>query len=369
MTGIEAERVSQILRHATDRLQILSHIPNTYDDVAVAEISSPAILGSLERMWTAEEQLKDIGELAGSTEGGKEISILKHAHRATRSACRNLLADRDSLQVLMGRPETQSEEFAKFIRYMIELKSHVYTRLTTTVEDEGANRTILHDLTERERHLEESKDALQAKLNEVREEKEHVIFDLDQTLRKLQYELQDITQHNAIELDSVQKEMSDAISKATTDHELRMRQLQDQVDGMERQTVEVMEKNREEEQRLRKEKNRSESALNSKIAQYDEDMSSRQRAYEDIAAAFAKESADYAVLKEYFDKVDADIGRTSEESRILAAVKRRADFGQRVLFMAAAYIQKMVRARQARAFVAKLMAKKKKKGKGGKKKK
>lgn len=43
-----------------------------------------------------------------------------------------------------------------------------------------------------------------------------------------------LVQHNNIELDSVAKEMNEAINKATADHELRMRQLQDRVDSMDR---------------------------------------------------------------------------------------------------------------------------------------
>ncbi len=43
-----------------------------------------------------------------------------------------------------------------------------------------------------------------------------------------------LSQHNNIELDSVAKEMNEAINKATADHELRMRQLQDRVDAMDR---------------------------------------------------------------------------------------------------------------------------------------
>ena len=39
----------------------------------------------------------------------------------------------------------------KFIKYLNELRSQVLQRLTTTVEDEAANRTLLHDLTEKER--------------------------------------------------------------------------------------------------------------------------------------------------------------------------------------------------------------------------
>jgi len=162
--------------------------------------------------------------------------------------------------------------------------------------------------------------------------------------------------------------MSDAIDKATSDHELRMRQLQDQVDGFERQLNEIMEKNKEEESRLRKDKTRAEMNLNGKISQYDEDMQSRKKAFEELSEAFQQESKEYAELKEYFDKVDADLNRQSEEEEILAAVKRMKEFGQFAVDFAATTIQKIARGRQARAVVAKMKSKKGgKKGKKGKK--
>lgn len=164
--------------------------------------------------------------------------------------------------------------------------------------------------------------------------------------------------------------MSDAVSKATADHELRMRQLQDQVDGMERQTQEIMEKNREEESRLRREKTKAENTLNAKIALYDEDMKSRQKTLEDLRFSFKQEEQEYSKLKEYFDKVDANINRSDEEERIIAAIARREEFGRRVLHDAAATIQKIARGRIARAFCTKLKSKKGgKKGKGKKGKK
>jgi predicted nuclease with TOPRIM domain len=169
-----------------------------------------------------------------------------------------------------------------------------------------------------------------------------------------------------LEIEAVQKEMNEAINKATADHELKMRQLQDRVDALDRQVNEVIEKNKEEEQRLRREKSRMESALNAKIAQYDEDMDSRQKIFEELNRSFAKESGDYALLKEHFDKIDADITRHEEEDEIIAAVKRREQFGQFILFNAAAQIQKIFRGRQAREVVAKMKAKSKK-GKKGKK--
>mmetsp|Transcript_21985 Transcript_21985/g.36827 ORF Transcript_21985/g.36827 Transcript_21985/m.36827 type:complete len:371 (+) Transcript_21985:73-1185(+) len=367
LTGIEAERVNQILKHTIERLQILSYVPLSWDDDLVVDIKCQPVLNSLEKLWMCEEQLRDIDSGMGLASGGKDIHLIKQMHRCVRGVCRNFLADRGSLQVLMSRPELQSEDFTKFIKYLNEGRAQVLQKLTTTVEDEMANRALLHDLTEKERQYEESRDVLQTKLNELRAEKEQVTQGLDNTIRKLQNELHDITQHNSIEIESVQKEMNEAINKATADHELRMRQLQDRVDAMERNVNEVVAKNKEEEQRLRKEKSRMESALNSKIAQYDEDMKSRHEQLDELNQAFTKESEEYAVLKEHFDKIDADIGRNDEEERILAAVQRREDFGNWVLFMAAANIQKIHRGKMSRLEVAKLKAKAKK-GKKGKKK-
>jgi hypothetical protein len=192
LTGIEAERVSQILRHAIDRLHILSYVPSTWDDDLVQQITCDPVLTSLERQWMSEDLLNGMNDMIA--EGGKDISIIKQAHRATRATCRNLMVERESLQVLMERPEVQSDEFSKFIKYLNELKSQVNTRMTTTVEDEATSRNTLHELTDRERLMEESRDALQQKLSEVKDEKEHVTLNLDQMLKKLQLELQDITQ-------------------------------------------------------------------------------------------------------------------------------------------------------------------------------
>eukprot|EP01041_Mallomonas_annulata_P006202 gene6202-12568_t len=369
LTSIEAERVLQILRHAVDRLHVLSYLPVEWDGQLLGDLTVPPVIGSLERLWDYEEQLKSVLDHMSPEMGGRDISITKQLHRYTRAACRNLQADRDSLQILMTRPESRADDFTKFINYLNELKSHVHAKLTTTVEEEAANRTLLHDLTEKERLTEESREALQAQLADIREEKERVTFGLDQTLRKLQLELQDLTQLNKVEMEAVQKDMNEAVGKATADHDLRMKQLQDQVEGMERQLNELTERSREEELRLRKDKGRVETALSAKIAQYDEDMDARRKNLEDLQRSFDEETLQFGVLKEYFDKVDADLNRNTEEEDILAAVARRETYGDRLLGRAVSMIQKIARGRRARAEYAKLKAKqrKSKKGKKGKK--
>lgn len=193
LTAIEAERVDQILKHAIDRLTILSYVPTVWDDDLVVDIRCPPILNSLEKLWMCEEQVKDIDLGMGGANGVKDITLLKQVHRLARAACRNFIADRATLQVVMSRPESQSEDFMKFVRYLNELRGQVKLKLMTTVEEEAANRTLLHELTEKEREHEDQRDILQSKLDHLREERETVSNGLDSTLRKLQHELQEVT--------------------------------------------------------------------------------------------------------------------------------------------------------------------------------
>lgn len=142
LTGIEAERVSQILKHVIDRLRVLSYVPTEWDDKLMEDVPSPAIQTSLERLWVAEEELRVIGDSMGEQgggntkkhgvyilflvvlmyvtscfnlylmfgniqfafcriqhEGGRDIAVLKQTHRASKNLSRNLMAERASLQV------------------------------------------------------------------------------------------------------------------------------------------------------------------------------------------------------------------------------------------------------------------------------
>jgi hypothetical protein len=135
-----------------------------------------------------------------------------------------------------------------------------------------------------------------------------------------------------------------------------------------RQVSEVVEKNREEEQRLRREKSRLENILNSKILQFDEDMQSRTSTYNTLTENYNKEYNDFLVLKEHFDKIDADISRYNEEEYIISCVSKRAAFGNLIINNAATRIQKIFRGKRDREIVNKMKAKMKK-GKKGKKSK
>lgn len=190
LTGIEAERVNQILCHGIDRLNVLSSLPASWDDDLLDAIDHDIVHTSIQKLWTFE---KNLSAFEDEMHSGGDFEIVKRTHKAIRNVCRSIQSDKDILfQILTA--DKKSKGIEGFIKCLNDLRNIVLSRMTTTVEDEAAHRAMLHELTERERQYEESRDALQKKLNEVIEEKEKVTASLDQTLRKLQSEIHDITQ-------------------------------------------------------------------------------------------------------------------------------------------------------------------------------
>jgi len=324
------------------------------------ELENTATIECVQRQWEAEEQLKNINDSAFSDLGGRDIAVIKASHRAVRGLTRQLLVDPQSVEVLMRRknpeerknlpsltkfvgklppigqepqqlsagvgPESDGNALTNFITYLNDLCFFVHKRLITTVEDEAANRTVLQDLTERERDAEEKKVALDSKLKETTEQKAAETFGLDSTLKKLELELQDLKSSNKVEIDLIQVEMGEAIKKAEVDHDLRMRHLHDQADALEKQLDDMTRNNRDEETRLRKEKTRAENILNNKIAQYDADMSSKKTAYDELLREFKEEQVEHTELSEYFKRVDLDCAHDESEQRLLQLVLRREDY-------------------------------------------
>jgi hypothetical protein len=131
LTEIEAERVNHILNHATNRLQILAHVPLVWDDDIVVELKTQGVLNALEKLWMCEEQLGDRDFMLS---GIKSINMTKDVHRSARGVCRNLNFDRDSLQTIMTQVDNKSDNIMKFVATLNEFRSQMLNRLTTTVE-------------------------------------------------------------------------------------------------------------------------------------------------------------------------------------------------------------------------------------------
>jgi hypothetical protein len=87
LTGIEAERVDQILQHALKRLELLTYIPLQDDEAFLKQLSCVPIRATLDRLWADENEaaLCDASAIGG---GGGNPLVLKKVHRTVRACCR-----------------------------------------------------------------------------------------------------------------------------------------------------------------------------------------------------------------------------------------------------------------------------------------
>ena len=173
---------------------------------------------------------------------------------------------------------------------------------------------------------------------------------------------------NTLDSELVVKEMNDAIAKAIEDHEKRMNELLTNYKTIQSSLYDLNDHNHEDELKFRKEKNKAELTLNTKIAEYNEAMSTRQLQLHEIQSNYESELKEYETLKIYFDQIDADLAQKAYETKLLRIVQTREEYGKKILFIAASKIQKIVRGQQARSVYMKLKLKKSGKKKGGGKK-
>lgn len=364
LTKIEAAKVLNVLTDATEQLEILSHIPSSSNQQYLSDVDpSESIIDALERLWICEEGLSKIDSSTIMFDS-KDISLLRQTHKNIRSVCHAAIATNQK-SIINSKPTAVSNEYLEFLSVLNELKMQTYTKLGTTVEDEEKNLNMMHELGDKTRLLEETKRILDSKLKELNYQRERQLQDLEETRNKLEIELKELSELNSRDSELVIKEKAEAIHKATEDHQNRIKELQDKLKLYEGNVKDLTDKDHDEELRYRKDKNKSEAALNTKIDEYNHEMTIRREQLSELEGNYDRELKEYNILKEYFDKVDADIALKAYEASLLKAVLDREKYGTQYLFNNAVKIQKIVRGRQARKLYLKMKSKKnKKKGKG-----
>jgi len=373
LSAVEAERVISILDEAIFKMNILSKISVDVDGGLMNRMNLGGyeeVCQALSQQWKVENdhRLSSTSRSTNDLSATNDIEVANRITSSTRRLCREIAGSPGASDLIFGshrRSVPPPPEVQSFVTYISQLKDIMYRKLSTTVEEETLNRNLLYDLTERERQMSENRDVLREQLESERGEKEKVTLSLEQTIRKLETELNNSTQANKNYLEALAKEMEETLERSSVEHMSRMKKLEESLESLEKKLMEETETNHERELKKRKEKSKLEAAVASKVREYDTDMLSLQRSMEDMQSKMEDETIEYRNLREYFDKLDEDSSRRLEEERILAAVRDREQKALDVMAKAATYFQAVVRGRRARMDTAKM--KKGKKGKKGKK--
>lgn len=361
-----------VLGETLDRLNYLSYVPSQPAWMIVEELQesgSPDISSLLQKQWQLEEGNQALDKDVRS--GDKKPDFEKQVHASTRTLCRALRSKTNAVETLVhSSTQERSQPFLACVKALSELTKVTFDKLSTTVEDETSQKTILRDVTDREKVAEEQRSTLQAQLDQEKKEKEKECAALEKKLQKLKNELREISENTKVEEKLIEQEQNERMEKANEEHTTKVTTLTEMIDKLSKQTTEGAEHNHGDEAALRKRTNKNLAEVQTWVEKYDTDMGERESKARDIDDTFAKEKIKLKELEEHFNKVDAENSRIAEEKRILDEIKAKEDHAQKILGDAATMIQKQIRRYLAEKEFKKLKkAKGKKKKKGGKKKK
>ena len=196
LTRIEAEKVQQIIKAASEKLEILAHVPtplnnNQNDDILNdIESSSNSLALSLEKLRRFEEELSKI-ETTSALFDSKDISLLRNTHKSVRSVCRHGITDRVAI---IDKPISASPEYLELLAGFNELTNQLSIRYNLTVEDEENDRNLTLELADKCRLLEETRRILESKIKEMEFQRGRQLSDFEETNTKLEKELKDLSE-------------------------------------------------------------------------------------------------------------------------------------------------------------------------------
>lgn len=359
-----------VLEDMNTKVSWLNAVPVRHDQAlldGLDELGDGELRRCLQQQWELEEKLEMVQ--AGDAVRGKQTpeELKAELSACTRSVCRGLRKNEKAVELLLSlkKPEEDDEATEEFERLTRELTKITFKKLTTTVEDEEANATLLSELEEKEQRLAEEAAVLQQTLESERAERDRENMGREAAVEKLSNELEALQRANETKMADIKSDMEQSIKKAEETHKANSEKLLEEIRTMTIDLDDESAKHRDQEAALRKKKERVEAEINALKTKYDEDMGDMRAKIKDLRDKMAVEKEELRVLEEHFAKVDANEARKQDEEARLNAFRNRVKAAEKVLDDAAANIQKVVRGKQLRAFVRQLMNKKKKGRKGG----
>jgi chromosome segregation ATPase len=211
---------------------------------------------------------------------------------------------------------------ARFEHLLQEIRTIVYDRLRTTVEEEKAKQDQLSVIIAKEQKTSNEVKLLMEEVEKARRERSNEISKRNEVIRKLKEDLR-LIKHEAEEttrkLESRSKQKEDSDIQKFVDKETS---LQKDIDTSRAQLKENLKENREEEEQLRKKKFKIESEVENWIHKYDQEMEEKQNEYEDISVIYNEEKAQLDELQARFNVIQLEYDAIVQERMVAAEINK-----------------------------------------------
>ncbi|KAJ3215196.1 Chromodomain-helicase-DNA-binding protein 1-like [Clydaea vesicula] len=352
LTNVEAQRIMSVLNEIQKKVLIIGLLPD-YQDKRINTVFFGDILQAVVEQGKFEQKYKSLLEHKELLESKKEpieavqvINIMlkiknntnafyftikteiretsRQLKNSTRSLYRQFLQNPASISKLRYLRNNKSTSISRFEQLLQEVRTLVYDRLRTTVEEENNKQDQLSVIIAKEQKTSNEVRALQEELEKARRERSNEISKRNEVIRKLKEDLRQI-KHEAeettkrLETKSKQKENNDVQKfqdKETT--------LCNEIESLKLQLSVELKKNREEEESLRKKKFKIESEVENWIHKFDTEMEEKQTELEDITALFTERKKELDELQLQYNILHVEYEKIIEERKI-ADEKRKIE--------------------------------------------
>lgn len=377
--NIEAQRVSKILDDLVKKCEIVSYMTSEmFQNILSQDYDLEEFFGhDLAQLLLFHAQLEKSFKENNLTLDHKIMPLdddqMTDDHRATYAKMkkttsqllRKLMKDEDALLKLRRFDDHKNTDMADFLSFINKLRDLWVTKLSTSLEEQNSKDQVVEELTAKNQNL-------RRKLKEKQDAYSKFKQQTDERREQLENERSMLTSERTTEAMSKEKERerikneSDRNQKMNKDnHEQRMKELVSRRDKLSDNLKILKTENSKEEEKLRKDFERSENNARDNIKTYDKDMDKQNEALNTLKEQYAKVQEELAIVENLYRGKMEEKRRKLEEELKRKKLEQEREQQLDTLNKAAEWIQA-----HYRGLITRKAYNKKGKGKGkGKKKK
>lgn len=357
-TVLESKRILAIIDGLLEDLTLLQYVPPYLSQFQPADLAflGPDIQSRLSEQFEYERKI-ELGQAVSNEE-------LTFAHKnAVRVTCDMLRHVRFNLEGGQDSVSIPDEGLVRFHLIISTLRGLMHDKFNTTVEEDLLKFEILRDTVSREQTASADVKALNREFQSERNLRKVEVARRDQAIAKLSDELQTIQDSAVEDAKEFERQVKEQEEQAIATYQKEEEDLLAMVAKLEADLAKAEEASAKEEASLRQERRKREAFLDGLLVQYDTEMTDKTSELEQLHEDHTRDQIKLEQLEKELKQFDEEQAKRDEEE----AVEGSRKLHNMEILVRMDTSSKLLQAFW-RGYAVRLMIKKKKSGKKGKKK-
>mmetsp|Transcript_9222 Transcript_9222/g.20077 ORF Transcript_9222/g.20077 Transcript_9222/m.20077 type:complete len:401 (+) Transcript_9222:50-1252(+) len=396
-TNVDAQRILAIMDELKEKLTYLSVITAPVWEGLQSEEgqSTLDLLGpEIQKKFQEQIRLEELYVYSTSAGGDGQVHVdlenedvketVEKLEKNTRDICRALRklhedkrqANVSIITELRNFQIEKPDKLLKLLGGLRDMQEVMLKRLTTTVEEEQSREELLRHYMQRSDQANKKMGQLEKDLAHIRREREKTKQTTTEVINKLKADLSDIEHSTSQKMDELRRKYESRENDYRERFQKTESEIKTRIGKLQEQFTKRRSTSKDDEDELQKKMKRWEKSVLDVISEYDTLIMKLDVERAENQSGFSDEQEQLKQLQHHFEKVDAEIARVNLEEKI-GSVDPKVESKRRKKLEAikeqknasACVLQAFWRALRVREDYLKLVkAKRKKKGKKGKKK-